>query len=154
MIKDCLLSVLSIDYCLCVGGINSYEADPSQAGDSLRGCMDSTTKHVPKDEQQKAPLYLGATAGMRLLQYESLLILTCYHINHYVRPKQMSDSMLEIKNICCNYFMTAIMAGCKVISSVHPALCLSICVSIHKLFLFDVTLPLTLLCDATVSQLT
>ncbi|XP_075415882.1 ectonucleoside triphosphate diphosphohydrolase 2 [Tenrec ecaudatus] len=50
------------------GGISSYEYNPSQAGQSLRECLDQALQDVPKESHKGTPLYLGATAGMRLLQ--------------------------------------------------------------------------------------
>ena len=52
-----------------VKGISSYRADPEQAGQSLRSCIKSTAKKlIPSYLQDKSPIYLGATAGMRLLK--------------------------------------------------------------------------------------
>ncbi|XP_063172180.1 ectonucleoside triphosphate diphosphohydrolase 2 [Candoia aspera] len=49
------------------GGISSYAADPPAAGQSLRECLDQALEDVPKARHAITPLYLGATAGMRLL---------------------------------------------------------------------------------------
>ncbi|XP_060107094.1 ectonucleoside triphosphate diphosphohydrolase 2 [Heteronotia binoei] len=49
------------------GGISSYAADPPAAGRSLVACLDQAMKDVPKEKHAITPLYLGATAGMRLL---------------------------------------------------------------------------------------
>ncbi|XP_053229958.1 ectonucleoside triphosphate diphosphohydrolase 2 isoform X1 [Podarcis raffonei] len=49
------------------GGISSYVADPSAAGRSLEACLDQAQNDVPKERHAATPLYLGATAGMRLL---------------------------------------------------------------------------------------
>lgn len=52
-----------------VKGISSYRTDPEQAGQSLRSCIKSTAKKlIPSYLQDKSPIYLGATAGMRLLK--------------------------------------------------------------------------------------
>lgn len=50
------------------GGISSYAGQRGAAGQSLKGCLDQAVKDVPKEKQQLTPVYLGATAGMRLLQ--------------------------------------------------------------------------------------
>lgn len=50
------------------GGISSYAADPSRAGQSLVECLDQALQDVPKESHVGTPLYLGATAGMRLLK--------------------------------------------------------------------------------------
>ncbi|XP_053137868.1 ectonucleoside triphosphate diphosphohydrolase 2 [Hemicordylus capensis] len=49
------------------GGISSYAADPPGAGRSLKACLDQALHDVPKERHVATPLYLGATAGMRLL---------------------------------------------------------------------------------------
>ncbi|XP_074145184.1 ectonucleoside triphosphate diphosphohydrolase 2 [Sminthopsis crassicaudata] len=49
------------------GGISSYAENPSGAGESLKDCLDQALKDVPKKRRSATPLYLGATAGMRLL---------------------------------------------------------------------------------------
>lgn len=49
-------------------GISSYASDPAQAGESLRGCLEEALAAVPEAQQQRTPMFLGATAGMRLLR--------------------------------------------------------------------------------------
>ncbi|XP_021050221.1 ectonucleoside triphosphate diphosphohydrolase 2 [Mus pahari] len=53
------------------GGISSYANDPSRAGQSLVECLEQALRDVPKDRYASTPLYLGATAGMRLLNLTS-----------------------------------------------------------------------------------
>ncbi|XP_041050180.1 ectonucleoside triphosphate diphosphohydrolase 2-like [Carcharodon carcharias] len=48
-------------------GISSYVADPPGAGKSLKPCLDQSVKTIPSGRHAETPLYLGATAGMRLL---------------------------------------------------------------------------------------
>ncbi|XP_045078975.1 ectonucleoside triphosphate diphosphohydrolase 8-like isoform X1 [Coregonus clupeaformis] len=52
-------------------GISSYAQDPPAAGLSLRKCLDSALAFVPANQQRATPVYLGATAGMRLLQLQN-----------------------------------------------------------------------------------
>ncbi|XP_036937887.1 ectonucleoside triphosphate diphosphohydrolase 1 isoform X1 [Acanthopagrus latus] len=52
-------------------GISSYAHDPLKAGESLRVCMQEAEQWVPGKRHQETPLYLGATAGMRLLNKEN-----------------------------------------------------------------------------------
>ncbi|KAG2456095.1 ENTP8 diphosphohydrolase, partial [Polypterus senegalus] len=52
-------------------GISSYATNPLAAGQSLNACLDYMVGEVPKDKQREAPVYLGATAGMRLLNITS-----------------------------------------------------------------------------------
>ncbi|XP_019612383.2 ectonucleoside triphosphate diphosphohydrolase 2 [Rhinolophus sinicus] len=53
------------------GGISSYADNPSGAGQSLAECLDQALRDVPRDRHMGTPLYLGATAGMRLLNLTS-----------------------------------------------------------------------------------
>ena len=49
-------------------GISSY-SNPDDAGQSLQGCIENKAKKlIPSYVQDKSPIYLGATAGMRLLK--------------------------------------------------------------------------------------
>ncbi|TKS89780.1 Ectonucleoside triphosphate diphosphohydrolase 1 [Collichthys lucidus] len=52
-------------------GISSYAANPWKAGESLRVCMEEAKQWVPGKRHHETPLYLGATAGMRLLNMEN-----------------------------------------------------------------------------------
>ncbi|KAM9338061.1 ectonucleoside triphosphate diphosphohydrolase 2 [Symphorus nematophorus] len=53
------------------GGISSYAGQQGAAGQSLEVCLDQAVKDIPKERHQLTPVYLGATAGMRLLQISS-----------------------------------------------------------------------------------
>ncbi|XP_053852362.1 ectonucleoside triphosphate diphosphohydrolase 2 [Vidua macroura] len=48
-------------------GISSYSSNPLAAGTSLEHCLNQALRDVPKEKHASTPLYLGATAGMRLL---------------------------------------------------------------------------------------
>ncbi|XP_014385164.1 PREDICTED: ectonucleoside triphosphate diphosphohydrolase 2, partial [Myotis brandtii] len=48
------------------GGISSYADNPSGAGQSLVECLEQALRDVPRERHAGTPLYLGATAGMRL----------------------------------------------------------------------------------------
>ncbi|XP_055988964.1 ectonucleoside triphosphate diphosphohydrolase 2 isoform X1 [Sorex fumeus] len=62
------------------GGISSYADNPPGAGQSLVECLDQALREVPQERQPGTPLYLGATAGMRLL---------------YLRRPEASASVLQ-----------------------------------------------------------
>lgn len=49
-------------------GISSYSSNPPTAGTSLVHCLNQALRDVPKEKHAGTPLYLGATAGMRLLK--------------------------------------------------------------------------------------
>jgi len=48
-------------------GISSYAKDPGAASESLRPLLEFAGHHVPRRKHQETPLYILATAGMRLL---------------------------------------------------------------------------------------
>ncbi|XP_033632927.1 ectonucleoside triphosphate diphosphohydrolase 8-like [Asterias rubens] len=50
------------------GGISSYTDTPQAAGDSLRSCLDAVKDVISEQYYEYTSLYLGATAGMRLLR--------------------------------------------------------------------------------------
>ncbi|CAL8279464.1 unnamed protein product [Merluccius merluccius] len=49
------------------GGISSYAGQPGAAGRSLEACLDTAVAAIPKARHRLTPIYLGSTAGMRLL---------------------------------------------------------------------------------------
>ena len=50
------------------GGISNYTDDPARAGESLTTCLRQAQSHVPVAHHSSTPMWLGATAGMRLLR--------------------------------------------------------------------------------------
>ncbi|XP_077595243.1 ectonucleoside triphosphate diphosphohydrolase 1 isoform X2 [Stigmatopora nigra] len=52
-------------------GISSYAGAPWKAGQSLRDCMQEVEMTIPRKRHAETPLYLGATAGMRLLNLKN-----------------------------------------------------------------------------------
>lgn len=82
-------------------GISSFAGQKGKAGESLEACLNQAVKDVPRDKHKLTPVYLGATAGMRLLNISS--------------PKQ-SDEILEevgrkIQSYPFNYRGAAILSG-------------------------------------------
>ena len=63
-ISYCLLNVI-----LLGSGISSYTDDPEGAGTSLLECLRVARSRIPSHKHIDTPVYLGATAGMRLLKY-------------------------------------------------------------------------------------
>ncbi|GFR90436.1 ectonucleoside triphosphate diphosphohydrolase 1 [Elysia marginata] len=49
-------------------GIGSFENNPSAAGASLIECLKKAESMIPTEKYSNTPVYLGATAGMRLIQ--------------------------------------------------------------------------------------
>ncbi|XP_063073001.1 ectonucleoside triphosphate diphosphohydrolase 1 isoform X2 [Engraulis encrasicolus] len=52
-------------------GISSYSHDPAGAGRSLGVCLEKAKDSIPAVKHQETPVYLGATAGMRLLEEQN-----------------------------------------------------------------------------------
>lgn len=67
-------------------GISSYASAPAKAGESLRACMREAEQQVPRKRHQETPLYLGATAGMRLLKYDF-----CVHTSPSLKKKEKKE---------------------------------------------------------------
>ncbi|XP_031438488.1 ectonucleoside triphosphate diphosphohydrolase 1 isoform X2 [Clupea harengus] len=51
-------------------GISSYAQKSSGAGQSLMECIEDAKGNIPADKHEETPVYLGATAGMRLLRMQ------------------------------------------------------------------------------------
>jgi len=56
-------------------GLSSYVDTPDDAGPSLDGLIKAATKYVPESHQSQTPLWIKATAGMRLVPREKLSAL-------------------------------------------------------------------------------
>ncbi|XP_072883220.1 ectonucleoside triphosphate diphosphohydrolase 1 isoform X5 [Hemitrygon akajei] len=52
-------------------GISSYWRNVDQAGLSLKACLDKAKQSIPEEQHSETPVYLGATAGMRLLRLQN-----------------------------------------------------------------------------------
>lgn len=52
-------------------GISSYASNPAQAGESLQHCLQEALVLIPEVQHKETPLFLGATAGMRLLNQKN-----------------------------------------------------------------------------------
>ncbi|XP_052568305.1 ectonucleoside triphosphate diphosphohydrolase 1 isoform X2 [Peromyscus californicus insignis] len=52
-------------------GISKYAQKTNELGTYLAECMKMSTELIPASKQRETPVYLGATAGMRLLRMES-----------------------------------------------------------------------------------
>nr|XP_055036226.1 ectonucleoside triphosphate diphosphohydrolase 2 [Misgurnus anguillicaudatus] len=64
------------------GGISSYAGQPGAAGRSLEVCLKQAMRDIPLDRHRRTPVYLGATAGMRLLNIS--------------RPDKSAQILLEV----------------------------------------------------------
>lgn len=67
-------------------GISEMKLDPQRDADSWRAfkdCMDKITNVIPGQKHNSTPIFLGATAGMRLLQWEleNWVIASVYYPN-------------------------------------------------------------------------
>ncbi|XP_019331509.2 ectonucleoside triphosphate diphosphohydrolase 2 isoform X3 [Alligator mississippiensis] len=48
-------------------GISDYSTCPQEAGNSLKACLKQAMEAIPEQQHSQTPVYLGATASMRLL---------------------------------------------------------------------------------------
>ncbi|XP_052042198.1 ectonucleoside triphosphate diphosphohydrolase 1 isoform X1 [Apodemus sylvaticus] len=64
--------VQQLEECQVKGpGISKYAQKTDEIGAYLAECMEMSTELIPASKQPQTPVYLGATAGMRLLRMES-----------------------------------------------------------------------------------
>uniref|UniRef100_A0A8C3P3V6 Ectonucleoside triphosphate diphosphohydrolase 1 n=1 Tax=Chrysemys picta bellii TaxID=8478 RepID=A0A8C3P3V6_CHRPI len=64
--------VHQVEVCKVEGlGISGYSQDTEKAGLSLQHCMKRAQEVVPEQQHRETPVYLGATAGMRLLSLQN-----------------------------------------------------------------------------------
>ncbi|XP_075683258.1 ectonucleoside triphosphate diphosphohydrolase 3 isoform X3 [Rhinoderma darwinii] len=52
-------------------GISSYASEPEKAAKNIDSCMKKVISVIPFNQQNSTPVYLGATAGMRLLRLKN-----------------------------------------------------------------------------------
>ncbi|KAF7657817.1 hypothetical protein LDENG_00021940 [Lucifuga dentata] len=82
-------------------GISSYVGDRGGAAQSLEPCLEQARKDIPKTRHHLTPLYLGATAGMRLLNMvnstESQQILT--EVGNKLRSYPFNFHAAKILNV-------------------------------------------------------
>ncbi|XP_053570244.1 ectonucleoside triphosphate diphosphohydrolase 3 [Bombina bombina] len=52
-------------------GISSYDNEPDKACESINECMMKVKEKIPLNQHNSTPVYLGATAGMRLLRLKN-----------------------------------------------------------------------------------
>jgi len=70
--EECPISLPSQLSCIVATDmhpISSFAEDPSKAGQELQPCLDKAKDAVPKHQHKTTPIFLGATAGMRILRY-------------------------------------------------------------------------------------
>ncbi|XP_053306516.1 ectonucleoside triphosphate diphosphohydrolase 1 [Spea bombifrons] len=61
--------VKQVEACKVEGnGVSSYFKEPVKAGLSLQTCINKAKEVIPQSQHKETPVYLGATAGMRLLR--------------------------------------------------------------------------------------
>jgi hypothetical protein len=56
-------------------GLSSYNKDPPKGGESIRPLLEAAKSRVPEELQSATPLFLGATAGLRMLGEEQANVL-------------------------------------------------------------------------------
>ncbi|XP_077205497.1 ectonucleoside triphosphate diphosphohydrolase 1 isoform X2 [Paroedura picta] len=94
--------VKQIDICEVKGsGISSYANEPENAGMSLKQCMDKAKLVVPARKYKETPVYLGATAGMRLLRKQ----------NKNIADKVLSEVTATLDSYPFNFQGARILSG-------------------------------------------
>ncbi|GAA6013899.1 hypothetical protein JCM8202_000853 [Rhodotorula sphaerocarpa] len=81
-------------------GISTLGGDPDAVGDYLRPLIEFASSVIPADQLASTPIYLLATAGMRLLppnQQRGVLSAACSYIRSY--PFQLPDCDEQIRII-------------------------------------------------------
>ncbi|TRY93154.1 hypothetical protein DNTS_012846 [Danionella cerebrum] len=83
------------------GGISSYAGMKGGAALSLEKCMNQAVQEIPKSRHKLTPVYLGATAGMRLLNMS--------------KPKESDEVLKEVgeklKSYPFNFKGASILSG-------------------------------------------
>ncbi|XP_076594067.1 ectonucleoside triphosphate diphosphohydrolase 3 [Chaetodon auriga] len=97
--------VTEIKNCRVAGnGISEMKVDPQKDEESWKGfqvCMDEIIKAVPAAKQKTTPLFLGATAGMRLL-----------HETNENRSNEIMESLTEyLSSLPFNFQNASIISG-------------------------------------------
>ncbi|XP_037547715.1 ectonucleoside triphosphate diphosphohydrolase 2 [Nematolebias whitei] len=82
-------------------GISSYAGQKGSAGQSLEACLDRAVNDIPKDRHRSTPVYLGATAGMRLLEIS----------NSEQSSQILKEVSLKIQSYPFDYRGAAILTG-------------------------------------------
>ncbi|XP_062410694.1 ectonucleoside triphosphate diphosphohydrolase 2 [Sardina pilchardus] len=83
------------------GGISSYAGQLGAAGRSLEDCLKTATEEIPKARHRLTPVYLGATAGMRLLNLS----------NHNHCASVLEEVGQKIKSYPFDFKGAAILSG-------------------------------------------
>lgn len=83
-------------------GISHFEDNPSQAAKSLEPYMEFAKDMVPEIEIPHTPVYLGATAGMRMLR--SVLIWSLNVLHKEIGKKSKVSSFILLKIAACFNF--------------------------------------------------
>ncbi|CAG5125282.1 unnamed protein product, partial [Candidula unifasciata] len=77
-------------------GLADFAENPQEAGKSLTVCVDAAKSAIPNSKHASTPVYLGATAGMRLLKKSN--ITACEAILDSVRTT-LSQSPFKLTNV-------------------------------------------------------
>lgn len=84
-ITSCCLSynrILTIwcEYLWSSLGISSFVNNPELAGNSIANLIKKVSKNVPANKRSSTPIYVGATAGMRLVKYVEVFVVKIANI--------------------------------------------------------------------------
>ena len=79
-------------------GISSYADNVTSASESLRPLLNFASRHIPQEKQQETPLYILATAGMRMLprQKQNAILGDLRQKVPLMSKFHVTDSMIEV----------------------------------------------------------
>uniref|UniRef100_A0A0B6ZGS7 Uncharacterized protein n=1 Tax=Arion vulgaris TaxID=1028688 RepID=A0A0B6ZGS7_9EUPU len=84
-------------------GLSDFEEEPDLAGESLHNCIDEAEKMIPKAEHSHTLIYLGATAGMRLMSQTNYRaaneILESVRFTFQISPFKFVDPFKSVRII-------------------------------------------------------
>lgn len=94
---------LSVCVCVCVieQGISTFGERPQDVADYLKPLLEFASSVIPPSRHSSTPLYLLATAGMRLLppeQRDELLLTTCAYLQSFY-PFSLPDCSEHVRVI-------------------------------------------------------
>lgn len=75
-------------------GLSSFENDPVSAGISLTGLVDFMKEQIPEDKWAVTPIYLKATAGLRMLNAETSTLII-QSVQEFLNNKHNSPFYFE-----------------------------------------------------------